>query len=78
DGHTRRLNLHKAAIEEPLAPGNSRLELLVEDLTETQLQEDKLVHSERLASFGRLAAGVAHEIGNPISGIACLAQIQRE
>ncbi len=52
--------------------------LLVEDLTETQMLEDKLVHSERLASIGRLAAGVAHEIGNPITGIACLAQNLRE
>jgi Na+/proline symporter/signal transduction histidine kinase len=77
-GQTRWLNLHKAAIDEPLAPGNSGLVLLVEDLTETQLLEDKLIHSERLASIGRLAAGVAHEIGNPITGIACLAQNLRE
>ncbi|WP_028240681.1 sensor histidine kinase [Stutzerimonas azotifigens] len=78
DGDTRWLNLHKAAIDEPLAPGNSGLVLLVEDLTETQVLEDRLVHSERLASIGRLAAGVAHEIGNPITGIACLAQNLRE
>jgi PAS domain S-box-containing protein len=78
DGQIRWLNLHKAAIDEPLTPGNSGLVLLAEDLTETQLLEDKLVHSERLASIGRLAAGVAHEIGNPITGIACLAQNLRE
>ncbi|MFZ6050198.1 sensor histidine kinase [Pseudomonas sp. CR3202] len=78
DGQARALNLHKAAIEEPLAPGSSGLVLLVEDVTDTQLLEDKLVHSERLASIGRLAAGVAHEIGNPITGIACLAQNLRE
>ncbi|MGI9289578.1 MAG: sensor histidine kinase [Pseudomonadales bacterium] len=48
--------------------------ILIEDLTETQLLEHELAHSERLASVGRLAAGVAHEIGNPITGIACLAQ----
>ncbi|KAF1052592.1 MAG: Sporulation kinase A [Stenotrophomonas maltophilia] len=78
DGQTRWLNLHKAAIEEPLAAGNSGLVLLMEDLTETQALEDKLIHSERLASIGRLAAGVAHEIGNPITGIACLAQNLRE
>ncbi|TWC40278.1 two-component sensor kinase CbrA [Pseudomonas sp. SJZ079] len=78
DGQIRWLNLHKAAIDEPLTPGNSGLVLLVEDLTETQYLEDKLVHSERLASIGRLAAGVAHEIGNPITGIACLAQNLRE
>ncbi|HHX33754.1 MAG TPA: PAS domain S-box protein, partial [Gammaproteobacteria bacterium] len=70
----RWLNLHKAAINEPLASGNTGLVLLVEDATQTRLLEDKLVHSERLASIGRLAAGVAHEIGNPITGIACLAQ----
>lgn len=37
DGQARWLNLHKAAIEEPLAPGNSGLVILVEDVTETRL-----------------------------------------
>ena len=46
------------------------LVILIEDTTETQLLEEELIHSERLASVGRLAAGVAHEIGNPITGIA--------
>lgn len=74
EGHVRWFNLRKAAISEPLSPGNTGLVILLEDLTDTQLLEDKLAHSERLASIGRLAAGVAHEIGNPITGIACLAQ----
>lgn len=78
DGEERWINLHKAAIDEPLAPGNSGLVLLIEDVTETRVLEDQLVHSERLASIGRLAAGVAHEIGNPVTGIACLAQNLRE
>ena len=77
NGHTQWLSLHKAAIDEP---GNARggLVLLIEDQTETQMLEEELVHSERLASIGRLAAGVAHEIGNPVTGIACLAQNLRE
>jgi len=37
-----------------------------EDLKRAQ---ERLVRSERLASVGRLAAGLAHEIGNPISAI---------
>lgn len=78
NGEPRWLNLHKAAIDEPLASGNTGLVLLVEDVTETRVLEDQLVHSERLASIGRLAAGVAHEIGNPVTGIACLAQNLRE
>ena len=48
--------------------------ILVEDLTDVQTLEAELAHSDRLASIGRLAAGVAHEIGNPVTGIACIAQ----
>ena len=40
---------------------------LNEDLAQTQRE---LLSSEKLASVGRLAAGVAHEIGNPLSAIA--------
>ncbi|WLQ13754.1 ATP-binding protein [Hahella aquimaris] len=73
NGSPHWFNLHKAAIESDGASGAGQV-LLLEDYTETQLLEDELVHSERLASVGRLAAGVAHEIGNPVTGIACLAQ----
>ena len=68
------ISLHKANIEGPITSGVYDQVMLLEDVTETQLLEQELVHSERLASVGRLAAGVAHEIGNPITGIACLAQ----
>jgi PAS domain S-box-containing protein len=73
----RVLNLHKAAIDDPAglhtgASGGSVI--LVEDLSELHTLEAELTHSERLASIGRLAAGVAHEVGNPVTGIACLAQ----
>lgn len=73
DGGKRWLSLHKAAIK---SDGylNDGLVLVIEDQTEMRLLEQQLGHNERLASIGRLAAGVAHEIGNPITGIACLAQ----
>ncbi|WP_258868068.1 ATP-binding protein [Alkalilimnicola ehrlichii] len=71
---TRWLSLHRADIAEPGTGLTGDRLLLVVDRTEMQLLEDELAHSERLASIGRLAAGVAHEIGNPVTGIACLAQ----
>ena len=75
NGRRRWFNLHKAALEDPSAPGVAGgVVILVEDLTDLQNLESELAHSERLASIGRLAAGVAHEIGNPVTGIACLAQ----
>ncbi|WP_426415871.1 ATP-binding protein [Aestuariirhabdus sp. LZHN29] len=77
DGEHRWISLHKAAISTPQAMRSGTI-VLLEDLTDTKVLEEKLVHSERLASIGRLAAGVAHEIGNPITGIACLAQEMRE
>ncbi|HSG61362.1 MAG TPA: ATP-binding protein [Pseudomonadales bacterium] len=70
----RWVNLHKAAVERHTVSNLQEQFLLIEDISETQTLEQELIHSERLASIGRLAAGVAHEIGNPVTGIACLAQ----
>lgn len=74
----RWLNLHKAAIAPPSEAEQGGQVLLLEDITENRQLEDRLIHTQRLASLGRMAAGVAHEIGNPVTGIACLAQIVEE
>jgi two-component system NtrC family sensor kinase len=42
-----------------------------------QLQS-RIVHSEKLASMGRLAAGVAHELNTPLGGILSLAMLALE
>ncbi len=70
-GPSRWIGLHKTTIKE--GPSSNTV-VMVEDITDLELLEEELLHNERLASIGRLAAGVAHEIGNPVTGIACLAQ----
>ena len=49
--------------------------LLARDLTEEQLRKAEAFRAAQLASVGELAAGVAHEINNPINGIINYAQI---
>jgi PAS domain S-box-containing protein len=43
--------------------------LIINDTTEQQRLRERIVFSERLASVGLLAAGVAHEINNPLESI---------
>lgn len=45
------------------------------ELEDAHLQ---LVQSEKIASVGRMAAGVAHEINNPLSGIMIYAELLKE
>ncbi|MGB0721032.1 MAG: ATP-binding protein [Gammaproteobacteria bacterium] len=77
---TRWLDLHKASVDLSISPDlipgapDVATVMIVEDLTEIETLEAELAHTERLASVGRLAAGVAHEIGNPVTGIASVAQ----
>ncbi len=48
--------------------------IILEDITEKAKMEEQLLQASKLASIGRLTAGISHEIGNPLASISSLVQ----
>lgn len=53
----------------------ARVLVTLHDLTHLRRMQHELRRNERLATLGQLAAGVAHEIRNPLAGIGTSAQV---
>ena len=56
-------------------PDTGEVLAILRDITHRRALERQLMHAEKLASVGILAAGVAHEIGNPLSAVSGYAQL---
>jgi len=63
-----RVLLERRSAENRLKQHYQRLKSTLEEL---QITKENLVHSEKMASIGQLAAGIAHEINNPLSYVLC-------
>ncbi|OCC16511.1 Circadian input kinase A [Dissulfuribacter thermophilus] len=63
------------SLNKELKEKNDRLEKLIKRLKETQAQ---LIQTEKMASIGQLAAGVAHEINNPVGFVNSNVQTLRD
>ncbi|MFN8390154.1 MAG: PAS domain S-box protein [Bdellovibrionota bacterium] len=76
--HISRDISHQIIAEFELEQHRNHLESLVRERTEALVQsQDRLRQSERLASVGALAAGIAHEINNPVGAMMLCAENAR-
>jgi len=67
----RAFPVHSAQFES----GIRHVVLMAEDITEKRSGEQQRMRTNQLSALGELAAGVAHEINNPISGVINYAQL---
>lgn len=66
-----------AGMAAPLAgsPEGSAAVVILRDVTEERLMQERLLQSEKMVSVGQLVSGVAHELNNPLTGITGFAQL---
>jgi len=71
----RRVKQLLQAAKEAAKAEKKKAQELKKAYEELQSLQTQLLHSEKLASIGRLAAGVAHEINNPLTGVLTFAHL---
>jgi PAS domain S-box-containing protein len=72
DGQTIYFETTRARLVSETDPGEKKILFIFRDVTKRKTMEAQLNRSNRLVSMGILAAGIAHEIRNPLTGISLM------
>jgi len=76
-GHAYPVGFNTSVLTDP-AQSVDGLLITFQDLTDLKEMEERLKRTDRLAAVGQLAAGLAHEIRNPLASISGSVQLLRE
>ena len=73
-GEEREVTVSRSPFNAPDAPRGAKV-FVIGDVSEIARLERQLQEKDRLASLGLLAAGIAHEVNTPLTGISSYAQL---
>lgn len=72
----KRFSEHLGKLNDALRENQALLEARIEQRTrDLQEAQAHVLHQEKMAAFGLLAAGIAHEVGNPLTSISTIVQM---
>jgi len=68
-------NVERVYIADIISTQKNEVMAVLHDVTKEREMQERLYLTDRLASLGEMAAGIAHELNNPLTGVVALSQL---